>query len=357
MAAGSRHDQPWGTHMSTRRSALMTLLVAASAFVLLLGGGAVAVAAPTVPTAPTRVAAATNAAARTATITWAPPTRTGGSSITGYAVARDGVDSDGDGPWSTIIGSRKRTFTFNDLVPGRSYALTVRAVTRRGLGAAASKVVSIPVPTLPGVPIPTERFISMLWVPAPGGGVPTGEYSAALNWAPPTVTGGLPIIAYVVARSGYDKDGTGPWSTTLSASARSFTFLRLGPIGYTVTVSAITAAGIGPAASVSAVIEGPGVFPQPAANLAVVTDRAAGTATLTWTLGFAGAHGSPPDRFAVGRDGVDRDGSGPWSTTLPADARSFTFRDLKVGTTYTLSVNGYFLWNPMDRTQTIQVTL
>lgn len=184
----------------------------------------------------------------------------------------------------------------------------------------------------------------------------THDYTATLNWAPP-ITGGLPVTGYVVARTGFDTVGTGPWSTTLPASARSFTFTKLGPTGYTVTVSAVTAAGTGPAASVPTFADGPGVFPEPAAELAVVTDRAARTATLTWTLGYAGPHGSAPDRFTVGRDGIDQYGTGPWSTTLPADARSFTFHYLNVGTTYTLSVNGYFLWNPMDKTQTIQFTL
>ena len=42
--------------------------------------------------------------------------------------------------------------------------------------------------------------------------------------------------------------------------------------------------------------------------------------------------------YRVGRDGYDSSGSGAWSTTTAATARTWTFTKLRSGTTYTLTV-------------------
>jgi hypothetical protein len=74
--------------------------------------------------------------------------------------------------------------------------------------------------------------------------------TARLTWSPPAADGGQPITGYRVSRDGTDADGRGAWSTVLGAGKRDFSFTRLVPgRAYTLTVSAVSAVGTGPAAS------------------------------------------------------------------------------------------------------------
>ncbi|WP_181135782.1 PQQ-dependent sugar dehydrogenase [Rathayibacter sp. AY1E2] len=95
------------------------------------------------PGAPTAVTA-TAGSDGTATLAWSPPAGTGGSAVTGYRVSRDGSDTSGAGAWSAVVAATKRSQTFTKLVPGRSYTLSVQAVTANGTGPAASALVAVP---------------------------------------------------------------------------------------------------------------------------------------------------------------------------------------------------------------------
>ena len=88
--------------------------------------------------------ARTDAATHHATITWAPPGGDRGAAVTGYRIARDGVDSHGTGPWSTTVPDATRTFTFGSLKPGATYHLTVQAINAAGTGPAATATVTTP---------------------------------------------------------------------------------------------------------------------------------------------------------------------------------------------------------------------
>jgi hypothetical protein len=99
----------------------------------------------TVTTAPSAPITGTpTTGATSATLTWSPPTDTGGSAITGYTYGRDGTDSQGTGPWSGTTGASTRSATFNLLQPGTTYHLWVAATNAIGTGPRSSVTVVVP---------------------------------------------------------------------------------------------------------------------------------------------------------------------------------------------------------------------
>lgn len=240
-------------------------------------------AAAAVPSAPTAVAVTTTGTS--ATLTWAAPTSTGGAAVTGYVVARNGVDTSGTGAWSGPVAATARSATFNLLKPGTTYVLTVRAVNSAGSGATASVTVTMTSATaLASAPTAVSA------TPAATGG------TAALVWSPPTASGGAAVTGYRVARNGIDSAGTGPWSTTVAASARRHVFGNLvAGSTYTFTVQAITSLGTGAGTSVTVKVPTPSVSgaAMPVGDLTgwkqvfaedFTTDLARGT----WPGGYSG---------------------------------------------------------------------
>ncbi|QQS20010.1 hypothetical protein IPL85_00920 [Candidatus Saccharibacteria bacterium] len=68
---------------------------------------------------------------------------------------------------------------------------------------------------------------------------------------------------------------------------------------------------------------------------AQITYLGSGQAKLTWTTAL-----NPAGGWTVGRDGVDSEGTGPWSGTVGGAVRETTFNFLVTGSTYNFTVSG-----------------
>ncbi|HYO38555.1 MAG TPA: fibronectin type III domain-containing protein [Nocardioidaceae bacterium] len=204
----------------------------------------------------------------TATVSWAAPSSSGTSAVTGYRVARDGTDTDGKGAWSTVVPASTRTFTMTLLRNDVPYTITVQALNAAGAG--TSSQVRLTPTARPGAPVITSSS--------------TGSGTMTASWVAPGSSGSSPITGYRVARDGTDTDGKGAWSTVVPASTRTYTMtlLRNGTT-YTFSVSAINGSGEGPAATVRLTPNGSTTPtpPPPAGPKPVVVQSAVGqSATL-----------------------------------------------------------------------------
>lgn len=79
----------------------------------------------------------------TATINWDVPEFDGGSPVTGYRVARNGVDAGGFGAYATVLPATARTFTMFSLRAGETYRLTVSAISTTAESAVAFRDITI----------------------------------------------------------------------------------------------------------------------------------------------------------------------------------------------------------------------
>lgn len=110
-------------------------------------GGGLAYGAPepkVLPGKPGSVTATRNDTAFSATLKWKAPASSGSSKITGYRVSRDGTDANGAGPSSATVSATTVSKTFANLVPGKTYKLSVQAITSAGTGSATSVSVTMP---------------------------------------------------------------------------------------------------------------------------------------------------------------------------------------------------------------------
>lgn len=315
-----------------RRTPAVSVLVVATVGALLSGVLAPASAAvtartalpaaavATVPSAPTSAKATRDDATASATLTWQPPTSTGGSAITGYRVGRDGTDSAGQGPWSGPVSATTTSFRFTRLVPGTTYVLSVQAVNAMGRSVAASVPVVLGVPAAPTAVAATKS---------------DSAKTATVTWGAPTSTGGAAITGYRVSRDGTDSTGKGPYTATVAATVRSLTFTSLvAGRTYALTVVAVNARGAGDPATRSVTMAS-----APSAPGAVVASSGTSTTgTLSWTAPTS-TGGSAITGYRVGRDGTDSTGKGPWSGPVATTVRTFTFTNLVPGRTYALSVS------------------
>ncbi len=136
----------------SRTAKTLTRVVISLLCLLVVAGSSLA--APTVASAGPELAVAVTQSEDRATVTWVSAT----NPPDGWVVGRDGKDSGGYGPWSATVPSNLRSWTFNHLVRGARYTLTVKS----SVGAGSVTIVlgtpqpapTAPAPTLP--PVPTQ---------------------------------------------------------------------------------------------------------------------------------------------------------------------------------------------------------
>ena len=222
---------------SVRRLSVPALLLAG------LVGAAVAAANPAAayadvvdPTAPPAAPASVTVEVGAASLTvgWTPPPVDGGTAITGYDVVATPADSaTGVGPVATLTDPSTTATTLSGLVNGVDYTVTVAATNTAGAGPAASAY-------------GTPRTVPDVTVLA---GASAADHSATVSWQPPASDGGSAVLDYVVTAHPSGR------STTVAAGSTAATIGGLlNGSATTLSVVAVNAAGIGPAARTGTVI-------------------------------------------------------------------------------------------------------
>ncbi|PTL72155.1 hypothetical protein C1I63_04400 [Rathayibacter caricis DSM 15933] len=273
------------------------------------------------PTGATAVAAVTDGAARSVTVSWQPPASSGGSAITGYLVGRSGSDASGAGPWSRLAPASARSQTFTNLVAGRTYTFTVQPRNAVGSGPTSSIVVTLA--------------------------------AKSLTTAAPVVSGTPRVGTTLTAQTGTWTTGTAltyRWyasgSAIAGATARTL-LLRDAQAGTTVSVEVTgTKAGYTTAARTSASTSAvAATVPGAPARVDVVGDQDRLTATVTW---------SPPKTTggaAVTSYRVSLDSYSllfPKLAIVSSTTRSYTFTGLREEMEYYFHVEAV---NPVGRSE------
>jgi Fibronectin type III domain len=249
---------------------------AAMAVLLVAGtttGAAAAVAAtsapsarqgtPTVPGAPTGLTATPGNG--TATLSWSAPSSDGGSPVDDYVI-EGGTSPSGGGIEDNVGG---HTATIGGLTNGTAYYFRVHAQNAYGDGASVTVKVTPPGSgSVPGSPTGLKTSY--------------GDGFIALSWSPPTSTGGSPITGYHVYL-GYSSSFAGAREFTTSGPSFRLTDAENGS-QYYIKVTALNAAGEGPATPVTSVIPVPHVVPtRPVAPSGLTARVSHRSVILSWS--------------------------------------------------------------------------
>ena len=293
-----------------------------------------------VPSSPHDVVA--TAGIRSAVVTWSSPLSDGGAAVSGYRVTATPVAATVPAGVTatvrtvTVSGSPPATTaTVGSLLNGVAYSITVTA--RNAVVAtysAPSTPTTVSVLALPAAPTVTSTV--------------AGAGSASVTWSAPASDS--PITQYTV-RAVAPRPGTTPHTVTKTvlgsppATAVDVTGLIVG-LDYTVTVTATSAVGTGPASSPSGPV-------RPVVGISV-TDRTAaegntGTTSFSFTVRLSAAQTVP-----VTVDVATADGSAG-STDFTALSTTVTFAPGQTTRTVTVKVVGDRAVEP-DETFTVNVS-
>ncbi|HWG72759.1 MAG TPA: fibronectin type III domain-containing protein, partial [Acidimicrobiales bacterium] len=220
-------------------------------------------APPAVPGAPTGLAA--TAGNGQVSLTWTPPTSTGGSTITGYDVYQ-GTTTGGESTTAVnALPVSGTTYVVGGLTNGTTYYFTVEAINAIGNSAPSNEASATPV----APPSPPSGLVAS-----------AGNAQVSLTWTAPASDGGSAITGYNV----YEGTTAGGESTTpvnsspLIATTYTVTGLNNGTT-YFFTVEAVNTVGNSGASNEVAATP---VAPPAAPTLLPATGGNA-QVSLTWT--------------------------------------------------------------------------
>jgi hypothetical protein len=259
----------------------------------------------------------------TATLSWSAPSSDGGSPIDFYVI------QGGTSPSDDIlakVGGHTTTTTIAGLTNGTVYFLSVHAQNAFGDGPAVTVQVTPQAAgsgtgagTAPGAPTGLKTSY--------------GDGFIALSWSPPASAGSSPVTGYHVYM-GFSSSFTAAREFTTTGPRFRLTDAENGST-YFIKVTAVNAAGEGPATPATSVIPDPPTAPSAPTGLTVRAGH--GEATLSW---------SPPPGGLKDGDGYliymgtspGGEGAKPSYPHLIENATSFTIAPLTNGTRYYFQV-------------------
>lgn len=280
----------------------------------------------TTPNSPTNL---TGTAGNTqATLTWTAPTNNGGTPITGYFVE---YSTNPSGPWTPInTGSTATTYIVTGLTNGTLYYFRVSGVNNVGTGT-PSNVISLMPSTIPGPAI----IISS---------ASCDNQQVLVTWAPPTNTGGAPILSYNLQ---YSTSSTGPWLPTptpysVAAPTTSYTFTGLtnGTLYY-FRVAAVNTIGAGPYSTQTANSNAtPSITPQPPIPI-TTTAITSSSIAVSWTTPtrLANTGGNPITGYLIYWSDISNVYSYNTTTSGTPLATTYTITGLTHATLYEIQIS------------------
>ena len=236
-----------------------------------------------VPGAPSGLVAAKRGQSQIDLI-WTAPSDDGGSEVTGYRIE---FSENGGQSWLVLVnntGSSTTTYSDTGLSPGTGRHYRVSAINAEGTGPASNIAYAATGATVPGAPTNLTAAAQE-------------QSQIALFWAAPSDTGGAAVTGYRVEVS--ENAGLGWVVLVQNTSSTSTTYSHTGLAAGTTRhyrVSAINAAGTGPASNVAQATTGASA-PDAPTNL---TAKANGTSQidLSWTAP-ANDGGSPVAGYRI----------------------------------------------------------
>lgn len=249
------------------------------------------------------------------TLAWDLPA-TNGSTISDYEIQSS---TDGGTTWSAPIAhttSTTRSRTISSLTNATTYTFRVAAETEWGIGEYSEPISATPF-TTPGAPTSVSGV--------------RGDGSVTLSWTAPSSNGGSAVTDYLVefaSGGAYStfSDGT---STNTSATVTGLT----NGTAYTFRVSAINAAGTGPASTASSAVTPLSVPSVPQSLSATASNQ---TVVLNWSAPSS-TGGSPITDYVAEYSTTGTSGWVAFGTT--SSVRSETATGLTNGTLYYFRVS------------------
>ena len=255
-----------------------------------------------------------------ATLTWIAPTSNGGTPITQYSV---GKSTSSSGPFTSVnTGSTATTYTLTGLTNGTLYYIHVSGVNIVGTGTPSNVILLAP-STIPIAPVIIPPAVC-------------DNQQVLVTWAPPTDTGGAPIISYNLR---YTTSLTAPitWSppTPYSVPAPTTSFLVSGLTNgtpYYFQVAAVNFNGAGPYSASSTAT--PSITPQPPIPI-TTTAITSSSIAVSWTTptGLANTGGNPTTGYLIYWSQISSTGS----VIPPVNSYNSTTSGTPLATTYTIT--------------------